>query len=324
MDDFVNDVQKYFPNATETDLLRPAQPETYVRRAAAGPRLDLWTHKRPSSPHVELTVLDCGNGNVEATATIRQVGITPGKKKTGKRKGVGKTRETMSEVALGRSAGRAQKKVRLSSKVMAADRLLTLTSRKYLYTRELAWRAFKEFNRLMTLRFRARWKYVAVPELHPKNEDHYHIHCAISGHYNVNTVRLLWRQALRNSCQEAWNDHAPGNIDIEYKSNKYDRVNGVAKYIAKYITKAPSLGNQYEKRYEKSRGLEPEKTMLFVELGATDLQIMRKVQDLSSGVFTRMPVWKCIRGYDVLLMETGPDPDALPRSGEGGAGEARP
>lgn len=298
-----------FPSArlVDEDDAHPVAEPLHRPGRAAPPRLDLWTHNAPESPHLQLVIQDCGKGNVEACCIVRTM---RGKKGVGGKKRssqVRTSREQMSPEHLERSTRRAVKQVRLSSKVLGADRILTLTSRKYLYNIPTFWLVFKEFNRLMRKKYGSRWGYVCVPELHPKHEDHYHAHLAIAGNYPVDTLRFLWRTSLRTTLKAARKDHTPGNIDIAYKkSTRYARVNGVARYISKYLVKQMQGGYMHEKRYEKSRGLTPVKTVLYADLGLTDLEIIRKVQELSQGVLSRNPRWDVYSGFDCLLMETEP------------------
>lgn len=188
--------------------------------------------------------------------------------------------------------------------------MLTLTSRRYLYTLDRLWLAYDEFNRLMHRHFGKRWKYVAVPELHPTNNDHYHVHIAIRGHYPVDVIRYLWRKALRSTIENAASDHTPGGINIRYKKHipAHRRVGALARYISKYLSK--SIGENHvvnRKRYEKSRGLDPHVVKLFAPLTLmNDLDIIRKVQEISGGTLSRNPIWETYGGYDCLLIETEP------------------
>lgn len=304
MHDNLDQVRQVFPNA---HVAAGSQPDTQcggAARARARPRLDLWTHTVPDEPCLELTVRLCGKGNAESAAVILSKPRSPSR--SGRRKDPEDcSRENMDSTVQERSVRRAKKNIRLSAKVMGADRLLTLTSRKYLYTLDRFWEAFNEFNRLMRKRFGNRWQYVAVPELHPKAQDHYHGHLAIRGHYNVHSVRVIWRTALRNCFESAWSDHTPGNIDIDYKGHQAWRVCAVAKYISKYLAKDLSgHGEKYRKRYERSRGLNPEVVRVYCPLGVTDLDIIRKVQEITGGVLARNPRWEVYGGHDCMLIET--------------------
>lgn len=310
--DALNAVRKYFPQAHSADSAAapPAHsdaPQARRRAGRSGSRLDLWTHNRPTGPHLELNLSDCGAGHTETSVLIRDAKFAMKRRgKARKEEGEKRDRSDMSADDLVRSTRRAVKMVRQSAKVLGADRILTLTSRRYLTTPELFWRSFAEFSRLMKKRCPF-WAYVAVPELHPKHKDHYHAHLAIRGHYDVNMVRLLWRHALRSTVEAARFDHSPGNIDISHrKSKNWHQVNGIAKYISKYLTKQMDTGLVHAKRYEKSRGLQPKKMQLFAPLGLTDLDIIRTVQELSGGTLSRNPRWDFFGGFDCLMIETEP------------------
>jgi len=315
VDDFAKVARELFPTAQLT-ITREPVPDAAAnavggaaRRASATASLDLWTHRRPPGPHLELNMANCGNSQTETSVIVRPEKyrpMAPRKRARDSDRSARTKRTEMTDDDILRSGRRAVKRVRQSAKVMGADRILTLTSRKYLYSMELCWEAFGEFNRLMKREFR-RWQYIAVPELHPKHSDHYHIHCAIHGRYPVNDVRRIWKAALRATIRDAVTDHSPGNIDIAYKrQNRWHPVNGIAKYIAKYIMKRGKEGFVHAKRYEKSRGLEPEKIQLFAPLGLTDLMIIRKVQELSAGTMSRPPRWDIYGGFDCMLIETEP------------------
>lgn len=151
MHDNLDQVRQVFPNA---HVAAGSQPDTQcggAARARARPRLDLWTHTVPDEPCLELTVRLCGKGNAESAAVILSKPRSPSR--SGRRKDPEDcSRENMDSTVQERSVRRAKKNIRLSAKVMGADRLLTLTSRKYLYTLDRFWEAFNEFNRLMRKR----------------------------------------------------------------------------------------------------------------------------------------------------------------------------
>lgn len=307
-DRFLATLHELFPNASGYD--EPAGRSSRGTREPGRPaatRLDLWTHTQPSEPHYELTLLDCGNGNTE-TAIVKRTDRYKGAGGNKRGRGERTPRTEMRQTDLERSVRRSKRGVRISCKVLAADRILTLTSRRYLYTRPRLWAAFAEFRRLYQVRFKRPLRYVAVPELHPKHCDHYHIHCAIRGYHDANAVRGVWRQALRNTFADAARDHTPGNIDLAYKrSSNPDTVNRIARYISKYLMKQFTEGELHEKRYEKSRGLRAKKIKLYAPLGClTDLDLIRKVQELSNGVLARNPRWEVYSGFDCLLIETEP------------------
>lgn len=314
-------VRRYFPNATE--IGEPLDEETIARfechalpewreprartagaRAGAAPSLDIWTHKRPTGPYTEVHVDQFADGYAEATAIKRPEGFRPVRKGR-KRKGKKVRRTEMNPEDLIRCATRAKKMVRWSCKMMGADRILTLTSRRYMITVEDGWKALREFNRLMSAHFGERWSYVAVPELHPENKDHFHFHLAIFGRYPVDIVRDLWRRALWKAFPHAPIEESPGNIDINYR--RRTNINKLARYISKYLTKDTEAGFIHAKRYEKSRNIpKPVRTSLYFDAMASDYDIIRKVQEVSGGALTFNPDWVHRAGYEVLWIETEP------------------
>lgn len=324
-DDTLSRIREIFPNAAYHDPASPddrsrttAQPSPTAPHAEqlsssempaseARTSLDIWTHKRPhTGPYLELHVHEFQPGYAEATALMRPERYrpkSPGKKREKKNTQV--SRSEMSDDDRARSARRARKMVRHRIKQLAGDRILTLTSRKYMYDQSRCFVALKEFNRLMTLRF-PRWAYVAVPELHPKHADHWHMHLAINAYYQVDAVRLLWRQALRNCFKECKLDHTPGNIDIRKREGSRHSLNALARYLSKYITKQTEDGWMHSRRYSFGGKMrEIRKTTLYCDY-VNDLTIIRKVQELTGATLARNPRWDIFGGFDCMMIETEP------------------
>ena len=305
--DRLQSVRTVFPNARVSESVRPeAETAGSVARRPAGLDLDVWTHNPPpnTDTYYELNVRLCGDTGDAETSVILRDHPQPRPPRNRKPPET-RTRNELNPENLERSCRRAKRNVRLAAKTLGADRILTLTSRGYLTDLTLAWAVFDEFNRLMRKRFGNRWQYVIVPELH-KSGEHIHFHLAISGYLNASTVRFLWRLALKRRIVSAAHDHAPGNVDIKFKPNYQDKTRRCARYISKYISKEMNWGKVNAKRYEKSRGLEPRLIKLYAPFPLTDLEIIRKVQQLTGGALSRNPRWELYGGWDCLLIETEP------------------
>ena len=84
-------------------------------------------------------------------------------------------------------------------------------------------------------------EYVAVPEKHKKGG--YHLHVAIKGRVNINIMNGCWWSLCGGK--------GMGNIDISFKKNQSQsqRLQGVAKYVSKYVTKQKGVVDFNKKRY---------------------------------------------------------------------------
>lgn len=165
---------------------------------------------------------------------------------------------------------RAKQMVRYKCKEMGANRLLTLTTRQTLDVDTLLY-SFQRFLYLVERAMGDALLYVAVPEQHPTNPDHLHLHVAVNTFLNVNVIRRCWHAALsarlpaRKDCQPSGSEgmpdysgkNSPGNVDIQYIKTSGGRgaqTVKVARYISKYITKG-DLERFNKKRYWSTKGV---------------------------------------------------------------------
>lgn len=317
-------VRRVFPNATDagpildeeairrlechdwTDGGSGAARTAGARAAGSAPSLDRWTHNRPYGTYTELHCYQFSDGMAEIYVTKRPPGYCPprpGKKRKAGRK-VKRSEMTPDDVK--RCAQRAKKQVRWRCKLIGSDRILTLTSRRYMITVDLCWLAFREFNRLMRAKFGEDWAYVCVPELHPMHRDHFHMHLAVTGYYDVRILRDLWHRALWKVFPHAPIEEHPGNVDMGSPKPWYT-VTKTARYISKYITKGAADGFMHAKRYESSRNIPtPKKTTVYMGTLATDYDIIRTALYLSGGRMTMNPRWITKAGFDCIWIETEP------------------
>jgi hypothetical protein len=124
--------------------------------------------------------------------------------------------------------------VRLLVKQIGADRLLTLTTRQNENTPEELCVHWRKLVRSLAGHGYNMAGYVAVPERHPTNPGHWHLHVAVRGYVPVNVVRGCWWHVLGG--------RGNGNIDVKYIKVRAGLPTGaraarVAAYISKYISK---------------------------------------------------------------------------------------
>lgn len=156
-----------------------------------------------------------------------------------------------------KAAYRAARKVRHFALEIRADRLLTLTSRGLLTDYDELIATWKRFMRILESA-NAKFEYIAVPELH-KSGEHYHIHAAINGFVKADLLRRCWQIALGGKGDERGGE-ALGNVDLKQQKrhikDPIKRTVGIARYIAKYISKSYLEHHQFNrKRYWVPRSI---------------------------------------------------------------------
>ena len=158
-----------------------------------------------------------------------------------------------------RSQRRAKTQVRLLATELAPSALITFTTRAILTVNQLlqVWQYFTRSMRVSGLDF----DYVAVPERHPTNPDHLHIHAAYRGKAHIKAMRRLWHIALesihgRRVTKTLYGKESPGNIDVQSlrAGSQIKRCRKIAKYISKYITK-DLIAEFNRRRYWPSKGI---------------------------------------------------------------------
>lgn len=209
------------------------------------------------------------------------------------------------EDSIRRSVERSRRMVRLLAINIRADRLVTFTTR-FVYDRPTLQVIWDRFHRGCR-RLMGGFQYVAVPEPHPSNPEHLHIHVAINGYIPVNRLRKLWHAAIC-SVDGGARAHAaahggtggkgsPGNVDINYRgrSNGVKSTRRIASYIGKYITK-DLLPIYNKKRYWVTKGVSlPDAQRKW--LSADDLdeavrEVMRMHGLLVDQEYPPLQVWK--------------------------------
>lgn len=147
---------------------------------------------------------------------------------------------------IARSQFRAKKKVRHTVKEICADRIVTLTTRESENTPEELLERWQRWLKLVERASGGRFHYVAVPEPHPTNPKHFHLHVAVAVFLNVDILRRCWWSVCGG--------RGMGNIHIKRLTSGagHRRIYRVASYISKYLTK-DNVVRFNKKRYWASR-----------------------------------------------------------------------
>lgn len=172
-----------------------------------------------------------------------------------------------SAESLERSQRRAKTNVRLCAIELAPTALVTFTTRETMPLESLLW-CWQYFTRLM--RDAAfDFEYLAVPERHPTNPQHLHLHVAYRGRTPFSVMRRFWHMALESlhgrkvRCILRGSE-SPGNVDVQKikARDQVNRIRKIAKYIAKYITK-DLISEFNKKRYWPSKGINLQAAAVF-------------------------------------------------------------
>lgn len=160
------------------------------------------------------------------------------------------------EESIEKARRRAKRMVRLKCMEMAADHLMTFTTRKVI-TRDELKAAWGRFCDNVSYHMGRKFSYVCVCERHPTNPDHLHLHAAIRGRLSPRELvifRRCWYIALGGNGTEK-GAAVPGGLnirEIRVKGGINRRMERIASYISKYVTK-DDLGLFNKKRYWASK-----------------------------------------------------------------------
>lgn len=159
-----------------------------------------------------------------------------------------------------RSQRRAKTAVRLTVTELAPTALVTFTTREVITLDQLLW-CWGHFTRSLR-RAGFDFEYVAVPERHPSNPDHLHLHVAYRGRTPFNVLRRLWHVALEALHGRVVRcilrgKESPGNIDVQAIKSRDNlrRIRKIARYVSKYITK-DLIAEFNRRRYWPSKGID--------------------------------------------------------------------
>lgn len=213
--------------------------------------------------------------------------------------------ETDRADSLRRSVERSKRMVRLLAIHIKADRLVTFTTRET-YDRPTLQIIWDRFHRLAR-RVCGGFAYVAVPEPHPTNPEHLHIHAATHGWININIIRRCWHAAILSvdgRCRDralagdvgATGKGSPGNVDVQYRGRAHGlaKTRRIASYIGKYITK-DVLPLYNKKRYWITKGVRvPDAQRKWLSADNLDdalIEVMREWGLLVDGEYPAVKVW---------------------------------
>lgn len=204
--------------------------------------------------HYLLTVHGFTAGGFEAT--VRNVDAQGMEDMQLRPRGARKPVEERKPTDMLRAVARAKKTVRHAVKEIGCDHLLTLTTREEENDPLKMARQWKEFVRQYRKYSGEAFPYVAVPERHPSNPKHWHLHAAIRGRLKLKIARHIW-----------WNvcgGRGMGNVDVRYikvgchgdtgvPRGPLVRSEKIARYISKYMTKDLLFAHRPDKkRYWRS------------------------------------------------------------------------
>jgi hypothetical protein len=150
------------------------------------------------------------------------------------------------------SVRRAKKNCTWKIIAINADRMLTLTQRGRIATREDAVYYASEFVRKCK-RVYADFVCVYVIESHEKQG--FHIHMAMNRYYYVDRLRLMWHRTLTGLPLKKIlrGEEAPGNVQV----GKVIRSSKLVRYMTKYITKTFAEGiPRGARRFFASEGIQ--------------------------------------------------------------------
>lgn len=203
--------------------------------------------------HFLATVYGFDAGGFEAT--IRRVDAQTLLDAQARPRGVRKPVEERDERDMLRAVARARKTIRHAVKTIGASHLLTVTTREHENSPESLAVQWKRFVRGYRAVSKDGFPYVAVPEQHPSNPKHWHLHVAVRGFVDVRIARRLW-----------WNccgGRGMGNVDMKHIRVGVHR-NGmpkgplvtsekIARYLSKYMGKDLIFAHRADKkRYWRS------------------------------------------------------------------------
>lgn len=214
-----------------------------------------------------------------------------------------------------RSQRRAKTAVRLRVTELAPGSLVTFTTRKTYTLDELA----SIWSRYVRLAYRLDpdLAYVCVPEPHPSNPSHLHLHAATRAKISRDNMRRLWHIALeahegRRVTKTLRGADSPGNIDEQPIKGRdvVKRIRKIGRYISKYITK-DLLEVFNRRRYWPSKGINLEGAQVFWLTSVTAADALREACEMLGHWNEVAPAFKVFRPSDRVAWYAV-DTEALP------------
>ena len=166
--------------------------------------------------------------------------------------------EKKAQESLARSIRRARQQVRWKLKQIQADHMVTLSYRENMQDVECLKRDWKEFVRLVHIRYPA-WVFVAVREYQERGA--LHLHIGVKGRQDIKYLRRCWYRVL-GAAVDAKGEEAPGNVDVSGPNKRWGGQGGykwnsdkLAGYMTKYLYKSFEQAEKSSKRYWHSKKL---------------------------------------------------------------------
>lgn len=177
------------------------------------------------------------------------------------------------------SAKRAKQAVRLRCKAIAADRMITLTTRENIQERERIAKYFDAFRRRMSKV--KKFHYVAAIE--PQERGALHMHVAVRGRQVYQLVRSIWQSIVGKDAE----GRQMGQVNVrnpqQLPGGAKNANHKIASYISKYITKDQSTHELNKKRYWSSRGIVvPEKNFYQLPYGYTESEAFAHILQIAA------------------------------------------
>jgi len=148
------------------------------------------------------------------------------------------------------SRRRTKKMIRWHCKNIGVDHLLTFTTRELSNTPGELWVKWQRFIKAYRNATGEDLACVTLPEPHPSNPDHWHLHVATRGFFNLEVARPIWWKVCGG--------RGEGNVQVEYLKVREGgwKAHKIACYISKYVTKALITSDRFnKKRYSVSKSV---------------------------------------------------------------------
>lgn len=201
-----------------------------------------------------------------------------------------------------RSQRRAKTAVRLRVTELAPGALVTFTTRKT-YSLDALASIWARYVR-MAYKFDPALAYLCVPEPHPSNPEHLHLHAATRGKISRDNMRRLWHIALeahegRRVTKTLRGADAPGNIDEQPIKSRdvVKRIRKIGRYISKYITK-DLLEVFNRRRYWPSKGIDLQAAQVFWLASVNQVDALREACEMLGHWDSVAPAFKVFRPSD--------------------------
>ncbi|MBE0624772.1 MAG: hypothetical protein IH606_08175 [Burkholderiales bacterium] len=148
------------------------------------------------------------------------------------------------------SRRRTKRMIRWHCKNIGVDHLLTFTTRELSNTPGDLWVKWQRFIKAYRKATGEELPCVTLPEPHPTNPDHWHLHVATRGYFNLEVARPIWWKVCGG--------RGEGNVQVEYLKVREGgwKAHKIACYISKYVTKALITSDRFnKKRYSVSKSV---------------------------------------------------------------------